>query len=98
MIDLKPNDGAQAIGTKTGVDRIVIGKAVLNEKPVIEFIERMRARGFNVETDGVSAIITGDNLEAYYDEIQRFAVDVTPRYQVLINEQRERVENQLNNI
>lgn len=88
----------QAIGTKSVVDKIVIHKAVLNEKPIKEFIERMGARGFNVDTDGISVIITGDNIETYYDEIQRLAVDMTPFFEKQMNEARERAENQLNNI
>ena len=97
-MDLKPNDGAQAIGAKTGIDKIIIGKSVLNEKPVAEFVERMRARGYDIDTDGISAIITGENLEAYYDEIQSFAMVMTPFLEAQINELQERTENQLNNI
>ena len=80
------------------VDKIVIGKAVLNEKPIKEFIEQMVARGYNVETDGINAIITGDNLEPFFDEIKLFVADVTPLYEAQINELRERAVNQLNKI
>ena len=73
MIDLKPQDNAQAIGTKSVIDKFVVNKRVLNEKPVIEFIERMRARGFNVETDGVDVFIMGDNIEAYINEFKTLA-------------------------
>ena len=69
------------MSTKIRVDKVVINKTFLNEKPVNDFIERMRARGFNVETDGINAIITGDDLGAYFDEIRQLAIDTTPLYE-----------------
>ena len=88
MKEILQDTDKQAIGTKTGIDKLVISKAVLNQKPVIEFIERMRARGFNVETDGVDVYITGDNLEAYHSEVEMLATDITP-------EEKERIRKML---
>ncbi len=67
MMALKPNDGTQAIGRKTGFDKICIGEAVLNEEPVKEFLERMKAQGYNVNTTEYGVEITGDNLDVDAD-------------------------------
>ena len=64
MMNLKPYDSRPAIGKKTGVDKIVIGKSVLNQKCIKEFIEHMKAQGYNVQTTEDGVEITGDNLDA----------------------------------
>ena len=64
MMNLKPHDSTPAIGKKTDVDKIVIGKSVLNQECIKEFIEHMKAQGYNVQTTEDGVEITGDNLDA----------------------------------
>lgn len=67
MMSLKPHDETPAMGKKTGVDKIVIGKSVLNQKCIKEFIEHMKAQGYNVNTTENGVEITGDNLDVDAD-------------------------------
>lgn len=56
-------------------DKVVIGKSVLNEEPVKEFIERMKAQGYDVNTTEYGVEITGDNLDvnAHSEELKKLA-------------------------
>lgn len=63
MMTLNPNDGTQATGRKIGADKIVVGKAVLNVEPIKEFIEHMKARGYNVNITENGVEISGYNLD-----------------------------------
>lgn len=67
MMTLKPNDGKPATGRKLGFDKICIGNAVLNQEPIKEFIERMKAQGYIVNTTEYGVEITGDNLDVDAD-------------------------------
>lgn len=75
MMTLNPNNAMVVIGRKTGADKINIGKAVLNEEPVKEFIERMKAQGYDINTTENGVEITGDNLDvnALSDELKKLA-------------------------
>ena len=75
MMNLKPMDGTPATGRKLGADKIVIGASVLNQEPIKEFIERMKAQGYNVQTTEDGVEITGDTLdvEVHRAEMEKFA-------------------------
>lgn len=65
-------DGKQAIGKKTGIDKIVIGKDVLNQEFIKDFINYMKAQFFDVQTTEDGVVITGDNLEKYMYGLESF--------------------------
>ena len=72
MMNLKPYDSMPAIGRKTGVDKIVIGKDVLNQEFIKDFINYMKAQFFDVQTTEDGVVITGDNLEKYVYGLEKF--------------------------
>lgn len=61
----------QAIGKKTNIEKIILSNVISEFKPYKEFIERMRAQGYKVEKTETGVIITGGNLRAKYDELQK---------------------------
>lgn len=65
----------QGIGKETGIGKLVLSNPVSEIKPCKEFIERMRAQGYKVETTETGVIITGDNLKKKYDELQKAIED-----------------------
>lgn len=56
-------------------NKIVIGKSVLNEEAINEFIERMKAHGYSVNTTECGVEITGNtlNLNEHSDELKKLA-------------------------
>lgn len=65
MMDLKPHNETPATGRKTGADKIVIGKSVLNQEFIQDFINYMKAQFYDVQTTEDGVVIKGDNLEKY---------------------------------
>lgn len=56
-------------------NKVVIGKSVLNEEAIKEFIEHMKAHGYSVSTTEYGVEITGDNLDvnAHSEELKKLA-------------------------
>ena len=56
-------------------NKIVIGKSVLNQEPIKEFIEHMKAQDYDVNTTEYGVEITGDNLDvnALSEELKKLA-------------------------
>ena len=65
----------QAIRTKPTVGKIVLSDTLTEFKPCKEFIERMRAQGYKIETTETGVMITGYNLTAKYAELQKDIAD-----------------------
>lgn len=72
MMNLKPNDKGPATGKETGVDKIVIGKSVLNQEFIKDFINYMKAQFFDVQTTEDGVVIKGDNLDKYMYGLEKF--------------------------
>ena len=69
---LKPYDKGSATGRKLGADKIVIGKSVLNQEFIQDFINYMKANFFDVQTTEDGVVIKGDNLEKHMYGLVKF--------------------------
>ena len=65
MMSFKPYDSMPATGRKPSVDKIVIGKSVLNQEFIKDFINYMKSQFYDVQTTEDGVVIKGDNLEKH---------------------------------